>query len=64
MVALKVFVDFVHPDILLPNQNDLLKVLIEKVMMQTKQEVDTKALECVKIIFEVSGNFQGAVDTF
>jgi len=63
VMALIVFLDYIHPDILKEHQNDILRVLIEKTMAQTKQEVDVKALECIILIFEVSGEFEMSVET-
>jgi len=62
-MALIVFLDYIHPDILKEHQNDILRVLIEKTMAQTKQEVDVKALECIILIFEVSGEFEMSIET-
>lgn len=56
--ALIAYLDKASPSLVSQHQNDLLKVIIEKCMSHSKPEIKTKALKSVKLMFEVSENFE------
>lgn len=61
--ALNVFIDRCDPKIIAANQNDIIKVLIEKCVGHAKPTIKLKALECFNLMFEVTETFDESLDT-
>ena len=61
--ALTVFIDRCDPKIIIGNQNDIIKVLIEKCVGHAKPTIKHKALECINLMYEVTEAFDESLDT-
>jgi vesicle coat complex subunit len=55
--------DKIHPTILVPNQNDIINMLVEKCFGHAKPVIKKKAEDCLLLIFEVGENFDESIDT-
>lgn len=61
--CLEIFLDKIHPSILVPNQNDMINMLVEKCLGHAKPVIKKKAEDCLLLIFEVGENFDESIDT-
>jgi len=55
--------DKIHKSILGENQNDILKMLVEKGLGHAKPIIKSKSTECMLLMFEVSENIEDSVET-
>lgn len=58
-----IFLDKIHPSILVPNQNDIINMLTEKCFGHAKPVIKKKAEDCLLLIFEVGENFDESIET-
>jgi len=63
MTCLTVFLDKIHPTLLVPSQNEIISVLIEKCLGHMKKPIQEKSIECILLIFEVGEVFDESIDT-
>jgi len=63
LTCLNAFLDKVHKTIISEAQNDIISMLVEKCLGHAKPVIKDKSKECLRVIFEVSENFEDCVET-
>ena len=63
LTTLESFLDKIHPSILVPCQNEIINILVEKCLGHAKPMIKKRAEECLLLIFEVGENFDESIET-